>query len=465
MKNIIIPQNYKPVIDKISAAAKENGFEVYIVGGFVRDLLLKRQPKDLDIMVCGGKNIADERLAGINFSKILAGKYKLSSPVVFEKFGTSKLFIDGREVEFVMPRKEYYNTDSRNPQTRLGSLEQDALRRDFTVNALFLRLSDMRVLDFTRQGLIDIKNKIIRVTDTENAEIIFKQDPLRILRALRQSLQLRFKIESKTYDAMKISSPRIRIVSPERVRDEINKILAGRNPSEAFKIMHEINLLTEILPEVERLNNLCFSSYGSENPFTRIVEILDKTRNNIILRMALLLYFTGKYNYKYKKESSRACSHECNTDSVREADIVLSRLKYPKEFIKKTLFLIRARVYPEMHLSCVTDAEIRKFAKKCSSGLNLILEFLQAEQTCAAARGKIAKLKKRIEYLRSKNILYVKPLLNGKEIINISGGSAGRWIQEAKNKIEEIQFENPEFTKEEAIEIIKKEFNKRKLNA
>jgi len=122
-------------------------------------------------------------------------------------------------------------------------------------------------------------------------------------------------------------------------------------------------------------------------------------------------------------------------------------------------------VYPKMRSSCGTDAEIRKFAKKCGSELNLILEFSRAGQFHAAARGEIDELKTRIEYLSSKNILYVKPLLSGKEIMSISSGSAGKWVQEAKNKIEEIQFENPELTKGEAIEIIKKVFNKRKLNA
>jgi tRNA nucleotidyltransferase/poly(A) polymerase len=320
----------------------------------------------------------------------------------------------------------------------------------------------MKILDFTKQGVSDIRNKIVRVTDTENAEIIFKQDPLRILRALRQSLQLSFKIESRTYDAMRVSSPYIRIVSPERVRDEINKILAEKNPSKAFKTMHEINLLAEILPELEKLNNLRFSYIG-KSLFTRILKILDKTRNNIILRIALLLHFTGKYNYK--GEGSKTYSREYNTDSAKEAEIILNRLKYPKEFIKKTLLIIQNRVYPKMRSSCGTDAEIRKFAKKCGSELNLILEFSRAGQFHAAARGEIDELKTRIEYLSSKNILYVKPLLSGKEIMSISSGSAGKWVQEAKNKIEEIQFENPELTKGEAIEIIKKVFNKRKLNA
>ena len=169
MKRISVPKRYESIVDKISFTAKENNFDAYVVGGFVRDLFLDREPKDLDIMICPKDSSVNDRLAGVNFSKILANKYKLREPVIFEKFGTSKLFIDNEEVEFVMPRKEYYDFNSRNPNTQLASLEQDALRRDFTVNALFLRLSDMKVLDLTSGGLNDIKNKIIRVTDISSA--------------------------------------------------------------------------------------------------------------------------------------------------------------------------------------------------------------------------------------------------------------------------------------------------------
>jgi tRNA nucleotidyltransferase/poly(A) polymerase len=194
--------------------------------------------------------------AGIDFSKFLAKKYNLAAPVVFEKFGTSKLFIDSEEVEFVMPRKEYYDNNSRNPDTEIGSLEQDALRRDFTVNALFLEIKNFDILDLTKKGVEDIKNGIIRVTDEKNAEVIFSQDPLRILRAIRQSLQLGFKIEEKTYSAMRQNSERISIVSPERIRDEINKILIEEAPSKSFLMMDDIGILENILPEISKLKNL-----------------------------------------------------------------------------------------------------------------------------------------------------------------------------------------------------------------
>ncbi|MCL2389384.1 MAG: hypothetical protein FWC85_03265, partial [Elusimicrobia bacterium] len=161
---IEIPDNYKSVVEKIRMSAVKAGYNAYAAGGFVRDIVLGRPPKDLDIMaerlqssdsqkLCDLKESAQD---GINLAKILSKDYNLSEPVVFERFGTAKLIIDAHEVEFVMPRSEYYNENSRNPETEAGTLLQDALRRDFTVNALFLRLNDMEVLDLTGMGFSDI---------------------------------------------------------------------------------------------------------------------------------------------------------------------------------------------------------------------------------------------------------------------------------------------------------------------
>ncbi|MDR0800672.1 MAG: CCA tRNA nucleotidyltransferase [Endomicrobium sp.] len=456
IKNILMPQRYKSIIDKISITAKENDFDAYIVGGFVRDLFIKREPKDLDIMVCDEKNDAGGKSAGINFSKILAKKYKLNEPVIFERFGTSKLSIDGKEVEFVMPRKEYYVADSRNPDTRPTSLEHDALRRDFTINALFLRLSNMEILDFTSQGICDIRNKIIRVTDPLNAEIIFKQDPLRILRAVRQSIQLGFSIEPETYNAMKVSSARIKIVSTERIRDEINKILSEKNSSKAFKIMDEINLLSEILPEVAGLKNLEQSAkYRVDDAFAHTLKVLDRIKiDGTILKMAALLHDTGKYA-AYKKDSGKIRFRGHDDESAKEAEIILKRLKYSKEFTQKTVLVIQNRTYLKTYSDDWTDGAVRRFAKRCGDKLDLIMEISKTDYGRDNSDAKLVKLKKRIEDLKLNNTLYPKPeLLTGREMMDILNKPPGKWIREAKNKIAEMQFENPKLTKEEAIKTI-----------
>jgi putative nucleotidyltransferase with HDIG domain len=460
MKSIVVPKIYKQVIDKIVVTAKENNFDVYIVGGFVRDLLIGRQPKDLDIMVCAKKDYVDGRLAGINFSKILANKYNLCKPVIFERFGTSKLFIDDKEVEFVAPRKEYYDSNSRNPTTQIAPLDQDALRRDFTINALFLRLSDRKIIDLTKQGLTDIQNKIIRVTDTSCAEIIFKQDPLRILRALRQSLQLGFSIDSKTYNAMRSCAVRIKIVACERLRDELNKILVEKNPSRAFVMMDNINLLVEILPEVSRLKNLEQPlGYCIDDVFTHTLKVLDRTRGDIVLRMAALLHDTGKYQ-THKKDGNKISFYEHNIAGAKETESILKRLKYSKEFIDKTVSIVKNHMYPKMYAITWSDTAIRRFVKRCGNELDAIMEFSKADCNQDGGYKKLIELNNRIEDLKSKNMLYINPrLLSGKELMKAFNKPAGKWIQEAKSKIEEMQIKNPAIAQEDIFEAIKNEVN------
>jgi tRNA nucleotidyltransferase/poly(A) polymerase len=456
MKSIVLPERYISIISKIALSAKENDFEAYIVGGFVRDLFLDREPKDLDIMACSKNEIADRQFSGINFSKILAKKYSLHDPVVFERFGTSKLFIDNEEVEFVMPRKEYYEFDSRNPDTALGSLEEDALRRDFTINALFLRLSDMTILDFTSKGIKDIKNKTIRVTDPKNAEIIFRQDPLRILRAVRQSLQLGFSIEAITYDAMKTSAKRIDIVSSERIRDELNKIIIEQTPSKAFLMMDDINLLQEILPEVARLKNLEQpAKYHLDDVFTHTLKVLDRTRNDAALRMSALLHDIGKFK-TYKKIGNKISFLGHESESAKESECILKRLKYPKDFILRVSSVIKNHMYPKMYTNDWSDSAIRRFFKRCGNEFDLIMEISKADYGKINDENKLAELNARIEDLKLKNMLCPKgEMFSGKELMEIFDKPAGKWIKIAKNKIEELQIENPKITKDRAIKAIK----------
>ncbi|MDR0723967.1 MAG: CCA tRNA nucleotidyltransferase [Endomicrobium sp.] len=459
MNNTAIPAKYKSIIDKITVTASEYNFDAYIVGGFVRDIILNRQPKDLDIMVCLKEKASkdDKKFAGINFSKILSKKYNLSSPVVFEKFGTAKLFIDDQEVEFVMPRKEYYNLESRNPDTEVTSLQQDALRRDFTINALFLKLGNNRVLDFTTNGISDIEKRIIRVADTQNAHIIFNQDPLRILRAVRQHLQLGFAIDKSTYNAMKLSAKRIKIVSFERIRDEIDKILIEENPSEAFLMRDDLGILQEILPEVAVLKNVKQpDNYHVDDVFVHSLKVLDRTKNDIVIRTSALLHDVGKA-VTFKNENGKIFFHGHDIESATIARIVLKRFKYSKDFIQKVVSIVTNHMYPKMYSSIWTDSAVRRFVKKCGNELDSIIEISKADFGRHNDIKTIEELLARIESLKVKKMLYVKSgLVSGKELMEIFNRPQGKWIQEVKNKIEKMQMGNPNITKEDIIESIKK---------
>jgi tRNA nucleotidyltransferase/poly(A) polymerase len=339
-----------------------------------------------------------------------------------------------------MPRKEYYNYNSRNPITKFTSIKQDALRRDFTINSLFLRLRDMEILDFTLYGINDIKNKIIRVSDPLNAKEIFSQDPLRILRAIRQSLELNFIIEPITYNAMKESIKRIKIVSKERIKNELNKILINKTPSKAFVLMEETNLLCKIFPEIRIKKNI--------NNF----KILDKTKKNIVLRIASLLYNFCKI---YKKNDFLILNKH-----IEKINYILKKLKYSNKIIKKVIFIIKNYMYYTYKTNYTewTDAYIRKFVKKCDKDFLLIKEFIKTNYN---KKNKYNEFKNRIQYLKSKKKLYIKTdLLSGQELMSIFNKHSGKWIKIIKNKIIDIKINNPTLTKKQIIDIIKIYINK-----
>lgn len=444
MKSLKIPQNYKSIIESLIRIAKDNNFIIYAVGGFVRDIILHRYPNDLDIMV-EGEN------AGIEFSKIVAKTLNIHPPVTFEQFATSKLNIEDKEIEFIMPRKEYYNNNSRNPKTGIGTLEQDALRRDFTVNALFLRLNDFKLLDLTKMGLQDIKDKIIRVTDESASDVIFKQDPLRILRAVRQSMQLNFKIEPKTYQSMKNNVKRIGIVSPERIRDELNKMLMLDNPSKAFDMLDDISLLKIILPELKATQNIEQpKQYHNKDVFGHIMDVIDKIKPDLLLRITALLHDIGKPDTKSEINGKISFIEHEKKGSILAKKILL-RLKYPVEFIKQVRFLIENHMYPKMYESAWKDSSVRKFAYRFNDCLDKIEQL-----NIADSKEYNKELFDRVRKLEQENMLIPKEdLFNGNELIKIFNKPAGKWIGEVKQYIKNLQIENPNISRETVIKKIK----------
>lgn len=444
MNSIKIPKNYQDIITKLTQIAIDNKFVIYIVGGFVRDIILNREPNDLDVMV-EGEN------AGIEFSKLVANKLNIHPPITFEKFATSKLLIDDKEIEFIMPRKEYYDKNSRNPKTEIGTLEQDALRRDFTVNALFLRLNDNELLDLTKKGIEDIKNKIIRVTDESASDIIFEQDPLRILRAVRQSFQLNFTIEEKTYKSMKNKADRIKIVSGERIRDELNKMLLLTVPSQAFKMLDDIGMLKIILPELKATQHIEQPKpYHDNDVFEHTMNVLDKIKPDLLLRISALLHDIGKPETKSENNGKISfIGHE--TKSAQLAKQILTRLKYSVDFIKQVTFLIENHMYPKMYTKTWKDSSIRKFAYKIDSNLENIEEL-----NIADSKEYSKELFDRVRKLQKENKLLPKDeLFNGNELIKIFNKPAGKWISEAKKYIKDLQTEDPNISKDIVIEKLK----------
>src|SRR5690554_835801 len=293
---MIIATQYKealklPVFQIISQAAKELNVEVYVIGGYVRDFILERGvKKDIDIVAVGsGIDLA------LKVSELIPHHPKVQ---VFKNYGTAMLRYNDMDIEFVGARKESYRTDSRKPIVENGTLEDDQNRRDFTINALALSLNkdDYGDLLDPFDGVKDLKNKIIRTPLEPN--ITYSDDPLRMMRAIRFATQLNFEIELKSLQSISKNAERIKIISGERIVDELNKVLMTPKPSVGFLLLYETGLLELILPELTALNNVEeIEGHTHKNNFYHTLEVVDNISPNthdLWFRFAALLHDIGK---------------------------------------------------------------------------------------------------------------------------------------------------------------------------
>ena len=275
----------------ISEAAAELNVDAYVIGGYVRDFFLQRkQPKDIDIVVVG---------SGITLAKKVADKLPKKPKVqVFKNYGTAMIKEDNFELEFVGARKESYRSDSRKPIVEDGTLQDDQNRRDFTINALAIGLNEAihGVLLDPFDGIGDLEKKIIRTP--LDADITYSDDPLRMMRAIRFATQLGFQIEKHSLQAITNNKERIKIISKERIVDELHKIMLSQKPSVGFKLLKESELLPYILPELSALQGIEeIEGQRHKDNFYHTLEVVDnisKHTDDLWLRWAALLHDIGK---------------------------------------------------------------------------------------------------------------------------------------------------------------------------
>ena len=242
------------IFKTISKIADQIDQPVFVIGGFVRDHILKKETKDIDIVTLG---------SGIDLANKVSKELNSSPVKIFKNFGTAMILVNDIEIQFVGARKESYRNDSRNPIVENGTIKEDQNRRDFTVNALAISLNKKSYGEFIDpfNGLIDLKNKVLKTP--LNPDITFSDDPLRMMRAIRFCSQLDFKIEDKTLAAIIKNIERIKIVAQERITEEINKIILSDQPSIGFKLLEKTGLLKIILPEFQLLRARSVDSSGS----------------------------------------------------------------------------------------------------------------------------------------------------------------------------------------------------------
>lgn len=435
-----------PIFRIISEAAQELNFETYVVGGYVRDQLLDRDCKDIDF-VCVG--------SGIELAQKVAEKISPNLNVnYFKNFGTAQFKWDDLDLEFVGARRESYQRDSRKPVVEDGTLEDDQNRRDFTINALAVSLnkdSFGKLVD-PFNGVQDLERKIIRTP--LDPDITFSDDPLRMMRAIRFATQLDFLILPETFDAIKRNKDRIKIISQERVTDELNKIILARKPSTGFVLLEESGLLEIIFPEFQKLKGVeNYEGKGHKDNFFHTLQVLDnitKTTSDLWLRWAAVLHDIAKPPTKKFVPGEGWTFHGHEVLGSKWVPKIFGRMKLPMgtemKFVRKMVYLHLRPI--ALTKEEITDSALRRLLFEAGDDIESLLMLCEADIT-SKNRDKVRRYLMKFEIVREKlkeveekdRIRNFQPPVSGELIMQTFGIGPSREIGVIKEEIKEAILE------------------------
>lgn len=431
-----------PIFSIISAIADQLNQETYVIGGYVRDLILNRPSPDIDVVTIGN---------GIHLAEKVAKKLGPSIQVsVFKTFGTAMLKYQSLDVEFVGARKESYNEDSRKPTVEDGTLEEDQNRRDFTINALAICLNGDRFGELIDPfgGIQDIKDKIIR-TPLEPG-ITFSDDPLRMMRAIRFATQLGFIIEEKTLEAIALNKKRIHIISRERIAEELNKIILSSKPSVGFRLLDKTGLLEIIFPELHRMKGREeVNGIGHKDNFYHTLEVLDRIAphtSNLWLRWSALLHDIAKPATKKFVPQFGWTFYSHNFIGSKMVPIIFKRMKLPMnekmKYVQKIVELhMRPIVLSEEE---VTDSAVRRLLFEAGDDIDDLMTLCEADITSKNPE-KVKKYYGNFQLVRQKlkdleardHIRNFQPPVSGETIMEVFGLSPCREVGLIKTAIKD----------------------------
>lgn len=427
----------------ISECAHELGLETYVIGGYVRDVLLKqKEPKDIDI-VCVG--------SGIELAKKVAYKLHGKAKVqVFKNFGTAMVNYKDLEIEFVGARKDSYQKDSRKPSVENGSLEDDQNRRDFTINTLALCLNKHRFGELLDpfNGISDLEKGIIRTP--LDPDITYSDDPLRMMRAVRFATQLNFTIEQSSIEAIERNAKRLEIVSQERIIDELNKIILAQTPSKGFKILFNTKLLHQFFPEFVELYGVeVIKGKKHKDNFYHTLEVLEnlsKNTDNLWLRWAALLHDIAKPETKRFEEGHGWTFHGHEFIGSKMVPIIFKRLKLPlNEKMKYVQKLVLLHLRPiVLSKDFISDSALRRLLFDAGEDLEDLMLLCEADITSKNEK-KVKRFLNNFQIVRQKlkdieerdHIRNWQPPISGALIMNTFDIQPGKIVGEIKNQIRE----------------------------
>ena len=445
-----------PIFKKLSELADENGTEIYVIGGYVRDLFLNRPSKDIDILVIGN---------GIKFAEE-AGKLLQTKVSVFKNFGTAMLRFGDLEIEFVGARKESYRQESRKPIVENGTLEDDQKRRDFSINAMALSLntSSFGALLDPFDGVNDLEKKLIR-TPLDPAET-FSADPLRMMRAIRFATQLDFTIITDAIEAIKKNSERIKIVSAERITDELNKIILAKKPSIGFIYLFDTGLLRQIFPQMADLYGVeVIAGKGHKDNFYHTLQVLDNLAENtedLWLRWAAILHDIAKPATKRFEPGHGWTFHGHEDRGARMVPKIFAQLKLPlNEKMKLVQKLVQLHLRPiVLAQDVVTDSAVRRLLFEAGEEIDGLMLLCNADVT-TKNEYKIKKYRSNFDLVKQKlkdveqsdQLRNWQPPVSGEDIMEAFNIPAGRDVGLIKTQIREAILEGEiKNLKEEAYE-------------
>ena len=434
-------------IKKIASIIKNTEYDkrIYVVGGFVRDLLMGNEPDDIDLLIEGDIN------AGIEFAEWFCKTNNIYekdvNPIVYGLYGTAMFQFLGEKIECVAPRSEKYKENSRNPEVTSCTIIDDCFRRDFTINSMFINISTGELLDYSGNGLNDLRDGVIR--STSDPHIIFTQDSLRMLRCSRFATRFNFTIEDDTFKAMCELHDRLSIITKERILAEVNKMMQCQYPDDAIALLKDTELLQYVLPELDKACGVeeC-NGKRHKDIFAHSLKVLRnvaQVSDNLYLRWAALLHDVGKVQVKAFKDGNWTFENHAEV-GAKMIDKIFKRLTFPlDERMQYIKTLIRLHMRPmQLCEDGVTDAAVRRLLFDAGDTIDDLLILCSADIT-SSHRDKVEKFQKNYEFLKkrmveleeSDRLRNFQPPVDGNEIMELFNLTPGKIVGVLKEKVKD----------------------------